>query len=74
MAGDSFATTASLHLLLFTMSQALAGSQGHRNPAFEEFIEQLSEQMMPVVMRILEMLKPCDNISSKDSTMGLWPQ
>lgn len=56
------------------MSQTLAGPQGHRNPAFEEFIDQMSEQMMLGVMRILEMLKPCDSISSRDSTMGLWPQ
>lgn len=46
VAGDSFVTTASPHLSLFTMNQALAGPWGHRDPAFEEFTNQMSEQMM----------------------------
>lgn len=45
MAGDSFVTTASPHLSLFTISKALAGLWGHRDPAFEEFTDQVSEQM-----------------------------
>lgn len=49
MAGDSFVTTASPHLSLFTMSQSLAGPWGHGNPAFEEFIDQMSEQMNPAL-------------------------
>lgn len=31
------------------MNQALAGPWGHRDPAFEEFTKQMSEQMMPAL-------------------------
>lgn len=45
VAGDSFVTTTSPHLSLFTICKALAGPWGHRDPAFEEFIDQVSQQM-----------------------------
>lgn len=49
VAGDSFVTAASPHLSLFTVSQALAGPWGHRDPAFEEFTDQMREQMRLVL-------------------------
>lgn len=72
-AGDSFVTTASPHLSLFTMSQDLAGPWGHRDPAFEEFANQMSEQMMPALCGDEDSgdLELCDGISGRDSTRGL---
>lgn len=73
MAGDSFVTTASPHLSLFTMSQSLAGPWRHGNPAFEEFIDQMSEQMNPALCGEEDsgMLELCDDISDRDSAKCL---
>lgn len=49
VAGDSFVTAASPHLSLFTVSQALAGPWGHRDPAFEESTDQMREQIRLVL-------------------------
>lgn len=69
MAGDSFVTPARPHLSLFTTSQSLAGPWGHGNSAFEEFIDQMSEQMNPALYGEEDsgMLELCHDISGRDS-------